>query len=109
DDTGPHGLPITYWVRPDHAQMLTTLRLTPEILTWLEERLGPYPFDTAGFVIVPDTVGMETQTMITLGPGLPPSVLAHELAHQWFGDSVTPRTWRDVWLNEGFATYVEML
>jgi aminopeptidase N len=37
------------------------------------------------------------------------SVLLHELAHQWFGDSVTPRTWRDVWLSEGFATYIETL
>jgi aminopeptidase N len=113
DDTGPHGLPVTYWVRPQDAdRMLPTLRQTPALLAWLEGRLGRYPFSSAGVVIVQSRSGMETQTMITLGPlagtnAVP--VLLHELAHHWFGDAVTPRTWRDLWLNEGFATYVQAL
>jgi len=113
DDTGPRGLPITYWVRPaDEDAMLPSLRRSPEILSWLEQRLGPYPFSTAGIVIVPGTSGLETQTMITLGPLRGPQavpVLVHEYAHHWFGNTVTPRTWRDVWLSEGFATYLQML
>ena len=113
NDTGPHGLPITYWVRPqDSAAMLPTLRQSPRMLSWLEQKLGPYPFSSAGVVIVQNRSGMETQTMVTLGPitGVEAApVLLHEYAHHWFGDSVTPRTWRDVWLNEGFATYLQGL
>ena len=113
DATGPRGIPVTYWIRPrDRAATESTVRRTPEVLAWLEARLGPYPFGSAGVVIVPSDSGMETQTMVTLGPGIGPQavpVLAHELTHQWFGDSVTPRTWQDLWLNEGFATYLQML
>jgi aminopeptidase N len=108
--TGPHGIPITYWVRPqDSARALPVLRKTPRMLAWLEKRLGRYPFASAGvFVIQPDT-GMETQTMVTLGRNIPEEDLLHELAHQWFGNSVGPRTWREIWLNEGFATYAQLL
>jgi aminopeptidase N len=113
DDTGPRGLPVTYWVRPQDAdRMLPVLRQTPALLAWLEQRLGRYPFSSAGVVIVQSRSGMETQTMITLGPLSGPSavpVLLHELAHHWFGDAVTPRTWRDLWLNEGFAMYLQAL
>jgi aminopeptidase N len=113
DDSGPHGLPVTYWLRgSDKPAMLPVLRRTPSLLAWLEQRLGPYPFGSAGVVIVADRSAMETQGMVTLGPltgarAVP--VLLHELSHHWFGDAVTPRTWQDVWLNEGFATYVQML
>jgi aminopeptidase N len=108
--TGPHGIPVTYWVRPqDSARALPVLRKTPRMLAWLEKRFGRYPFASAGvFTIQPDT-GMETQTMVTLGRNIPEEDLLHELAHQWFGDSVGPRTWREIWLNEGFATYVQLL
>ena len=54
--------------------------------------------------------GMETQTMITLGDtqyATAPEVLVHEMAHQWYGDLVTPIDWRDVWMNEGMATYLQ--
>ena len=111
--TGPGGLPVTYWVRPqDAARMLPTLSQSPRLLSWLEQRLGRYPFASAGVVVVQGTSGMETQTMVTLGPLTGPQaepVLLHEYAHHWFGDSVTPRTWQDLWLNEGFATYLQGL
>ncbi|WP_211370640.1 M1 family metallopeptidase [Nonomuraea turkmeniaca] len=108
-DKGPRGIPITYWIRPqDVAKTLPVARRMPEIMKWLEKKLGPYPFPSAGLVATSDS-GMETQQMIALGPRyMEPSVVAHELAHHWFGDTVTPRTWRDLWLNEGFAMYFEM-
>ena len=108
--TGPHGIPVTYWVRPEDAdRTLTLLRKTPRMLAWLEARFGRYPFASAGVFAIPADTGMETQTMVTLGRDLPEEDLLHELAHQWFGNSVGPRTWRDVWLNEGFATYAQLL
>jgi aminopeptidase N len=107
--TGPHGLPLTYWLRAkDRKKNLATMRQSPKILAWLEKRLGPYPFPSGGAVIAGDS-GMETQQMITMSSGLPANVYAHEYTHQWFGDTVTPRTWRDVWLSEGFAMYFEMM
>jgi aminopeptidase N len=107
--TGPHGLPLTYWLRAkDRKKDLATLRRSPKIIAWLEKLLGPYPFPSGGAVIAGDS-GMETQQMITMMPGLSADTYAHEYAHQWFGDAVTPRTWQDVWLNEGFAMYFQML
>ncbi len=113
DDFGTRGLPITYWLRADDKPlMLPLVRRTPSMIAWLERLLGPYPFASAGVVVVQDRSAMETQSMVTLGTitgNRGTTVLLHELSHHWFGDAVTPRTWRDVWLNEGFATYVQML
>jgi aminopeptidase N len=111
--TGPHGLPLTYWVRPNDGDRLATLRRSPDLLRWLEERLGAYPFDRAGAVVVRSSSAMETQTLVTMGddvrngPGDYLEVLLHEYAHQWYGDTVTPNNWKDLWLNEGFAMYLE--
>ncbi|SEG91086.1 Peptidase family M1 [Nonomuraea solani] len=109
-DKGPRGIPITYWIRPgDVAEQLPVARTMPAAIRWLEKKLGPYPFPSAGLVATSES-GMETQQMIALGPDyMRPEVVAHELAHHWFGDTVTPRTWRDVWLNEGFAMYFQIL
>ncbi|MDA0637395.1 M1 family metallopeptidase [Nonomuraea sp. MCN248] len=106
---GPRGIPITYWVRGDEGpRALKAARRMPELLRWMEKKAGPYPFPSAGLVATSDS-GMETQQMITLGGEyLTPAVVLHELAHHWFGNSVGPRTWKDVWLNEGFAMYFEI-
>jgi aminopeptidase N len=85
---------------------------TPDIVAWFSRVFGPYPFGvTGGVVDNAPSVGysMETQTKPIYSR--PPDVdtVAHELTHQWYGDSVTPTLWRDVWLNEGFATYGEWL
>ncbi|WP_412541911.1 M1 family metallopeptidase [Longispora sp. K20-0274] len=106
--TGPGGLPLTYWTRAEDAERLGMLRESPMLLDWLERRLGPYPFPTAGVVLVESPSGMETQQLVTLsGKVRSPAVLLHEYAHHWFGDTVTPSTWQDVWLNEGWATYLQ--
>ncbi|MGH3360557.1 MAG: M1 family metallopeptidase, partial [Nocardioidaceae bacterium] len=112
---GPGGLPLTYWTRPDDDHLLPLLEESPRVLAWLEEQLGPYPFDSGGVVMVPSMSGMETQTLVTLGAAVRPptdeylAVLAHEYAHQWLGDTVTPDNWKDLWLNEGLTMYIEAL
>ena len=109
-DRSDSGVPMTYWTPRGRPGLLARLRAAPGGLAWLEQRLGPYPFASLGFLLVDSQSGMETQTMITLGDtsyATSPEVLVHEMAHQWYGDQVTPRDWRDVWMNEGMATYLQ--
>lgn len=71
---------------------------------------GPYPFpnEKYGHCMAPLGGGMEHQTMTTQG-SFNKTLTAHELAHQWFGDHVTCASWADIWVNEGFARYSEIL
>jgi aminopeptidase N len=115
-DTGPHHLPITYWVPRRDGSALSELRRTPKMIRWLEKRLGRYPFDRIGAVVVPNESAMETQTLVTMGSRLLSgdgrrsfrADLLHEYAHQWYGDTVTPNNWKDLWLNESFAMYTQI-
>ncbi|MEU7334588.1 M1 family metallopeptidase [Streptomyces sp. NPDC007074] len=119
DSTGPHGLPLRDVV-PDGLVAATEQyrELTADHIAWLEERLGPYPFDRYG-LLVGDTdlgVALETQTLSLvpkadlLGDRVSAERnLVHELAHQWTGDSVGIRTWSDLWLSEGHARFYERL
>lgn len=88
----------------------------PELVNFLSRRLGPYPFGTVGVVAdwVP-SVGyvLENQTKphfpgTSEGPYIGSSTLAHELAHQWMGDSISPARWNVIWFNEGWATLMEV-
>jgi aminopeptidase N len=110
---GKDRLPVYVAVDPTQAEAgRKVLAKIPEIMEWEEYNFGPYPFSSTGAIVDrPEDAGyaLETQTRPVF-PGAPDTeTLVHELAHQWYGDSVTPRTWRDMWLNEGFATYAEWL
>jgi aminopeptidase N len=89
-----------------------------EILDFLEERFGPYPFSTGGGIVDDyDNLlfALETQTrsvyskFFFTSPANGDSVVVHEVAHQWFGDSVALAEWKHIWLNEGFAQYSEWM
>ncbi|ARP73624.1 metallopeptidase [Streptomyces pluripotens] len=88
------------------------LRKLPAVLAWESELFGPYPFRAAGAVVdhAPGVgYALETQTRPVYDSAPDLSTLVHESAHQWFGDSVSLTSWKDIWLNEGFATYAEWL
>lgn len=110
--TSDSGVPLSYWTPRDDEDALEALEVTNEALTWLEAKLGPYPFSSLGSVVVPSESAMETQTMITYGNTdytLSPSTIVHEIAHQWWGNKVSPNDWRDVWMNEGMAMYLQFI
>lgn len=114
--TGPGGLPVLDAVDrdltpEDRDEAEFALGLQPQALQFLVDQWGPYPFSTAGAIVDDDQQGyaLETQTRPLYATTLTDSILVHELAHQWFGNSVGIATWEDLWLNEGFATYSEWL
>jgi aminopeptidase N len=119
--TGEHhdGRPVVVAVHTDLPESVDEqLRRTPEIADVLAGWFGPYPVDAYGGIALADErVGfaLETQSRPVYGPGFfrgardATWVIVHELAHQWFGNSVSLHEWRHMWLNEGFATYAEWL
>lgn len=115
------GVPLEYWSYPDMPEaVVPTFHNTPDMVEYFEDLIGvKYPWNKYAQVTIDEFMygGMENTTATTLNDiclvderGIldydPNSLLAHELAHQWFGDLVTNRSWEHLWIHESFATYL---
>ncbi len=110
-------VPIQHFVQSNfYDDCLVDFALVPEMMETYASFYGEYPFEKYGqALVVMQTFGaMEHQTMTTLGTNFIDGeaddeeyTVAHELSHHWFGNCLTPLTWKDVWLSEGFAVYSE--
>jgi len=113
EERGPNDLPIINFFPPDRStRMERNFAETSEMIAHFSRLIGPFPFESYGAIVMEVPLGgaLETQTRSIFGRSATiEMIIAHELAHQWFGNNVSPATWRDLWLNEGFATYFQHL
>jgi aminopeptidase N len=115
-DPGPAEVPLTLAV-PAGADWEPAFGRQAEMMATYVDLFGPYPFPAYTAVVTDDDleIPLESQSLSTFGRNyLEPDwqtnrLVAHELAHQWFGNTVTLREWKDIWLHEGFACYAEWL
>lgn len=104
-------------VAPEDADLAGSFDRQPAMLAYFEQAFGPYPFSSYTAVITDDDleIPLESQSLSTFGRNFCSAdwsqvrLVAHELAHQWFGNAVTLARWSDIWLHEGFACYSEWL
>jgi aminopeptidase N len=120
EGAGPAGLPLLSAVlTTDRQKVQPYLDSIDDQIDYFDDFFGPYPLDRYGIAVTDSLGGL---AMETLGRSLfsrtdlngdvgyiQELLLSHELAHQWFGDAVSPLRWQDIWLNESFATYGEWM
>ncbi|MGW6061251.1 M1 family metallopeptidase [Streptomyces sp. NPDC055189] len=110
----PGGTPIYVAIDPvlENSNNVDVYGVTAEVTDYWSKIFGPYPFEETGAIVddMPQAgFSLETQTKPVYSAIRSESTIAHELAHQWFGDSVSVEKWNHIWLNEGFATYSQWL
>lgn len=110
-----HGIRLSAWVYPQERDtgFAAFSQFTEPILEFYVDHIGPFSYEKLAQVEA-NGVGGGMELASDIYYGYPPSgpgrqLIAHEMAHQWFGDSATENDWDDVWLSEGFATYFALL
>ena len=112
DGLSPKGIPLRSYIFPEQKERFQFFETRiGEMMDWLSDQFGPYPFEEFGYVMVRGMgVSLETQTMVVMDSAmLDEETLVHEMAHMWFGDWVSLDSWGDIWRSEGFATYVQFM
>ncbi|MFJ7901603.1 M1 family metallopeptidase [Streptomyces sp. NPDC096198] len=110
----PSGIPIYVAIDPalGNANRVDVYAVTAEATDYWSKVFGPYPFEETGAIVdnMPEAgFSLEVQSKPAYSAVRSETTIVHELAHQWFGDSVSVERWKDIWLNEGFATYAQWL
>jgi len=112
ESVSPGGVLLRHYVSPERQAEFEQVEATiGEMMDWMSDLLGPYPFEAFGFVTVTGLgASLETQTMVILSENsINEGTMSHEMAHMWFGDWVNLDSWGTMWRNEGFATYISYM